>query len=151
VATTPGTRSGAPSTDPRIPPAALAAGVLGIVGAMPPAFLAVIGVALGGLSGDDGPDPWTYLLLLAPLLLLAGAVLLLARRSWLLLVLGVVPVAVLTGAVIWAGAETEGGSVFWPLLLLAFPLVSAALALTPRVRGWVSARPRPARERRSRR
>jgi hypothetical protein len=151
VAPPSGTRSGAPSTDPRIPAAALAAGVLGIVGALPPAFLAVTAVALGGLTADAGPDPWTYLLLLAPLVLLAGAMLLLARRSWLLLVLGVLPVAVLTGAVIWAVADTEEGSVFWPLLLLAFPLVAAALALTPRVRGWVSARPRPAREGRPRR
>lgn len=125
-----------------MPGAALAAGVLGLAGALPPAFLAVVVVALGGLSGDTGPDPWTYLLLLAPVLQVWAAVWLLARRGWLPLVLACLPVAAFTGAVVWTAARTGAGGSGWPLLLLLFPVLAAALALTPRVRGWVAARPR---------
>ncbi len=129
-----------------MPPLALVAGVLGLVGALPPAFLAVIAVALGGLSADAGPDPWAYLLLAAPLVQVFGAVWLLARRSWLLLVLGVVPVAVLAGAVVWAATGTEDAqSPALPLLLLVAPVLAAVLAATPRVRRWVAARPRRTR------
>jgi peptidoglycan/LPS O-acetylase OafA/YrhL len=129
-----------------MPPLALVAVVLGLVGALPPAFLAVMAVALGGLTADAGPDPWTYLLLLAPVLQVLGALLLLARRSWLLLVLAVVPVAVLTGAVVWAATATEDvGSTGWPLLLLVAPVLAAVLAATPRVRRWVAGRPRRTR------
>src|SRR3712207_6511481 len=100
-----------------MPPLALTAGVLGLVGALPTLFLAVIAVALGGLSADAGPDPWTYLLLLAPVLQVWGALWLLVRRGWLLLVLAVVPVAVLTGAVVWAATGTEdAGNPVLPLL-----------------------------------
>ena len=125
-----------------MPGAALAAGVLGLVGALPPAFLAVVVVALGGLSGDTGPDPWTYLLLLAPVLQVWAAVWLLARRGWLPLVLGCLPVGAFTGAGVWTAARADAGGAGWPLLLLLFPVLGAALALTPRVRGWVAARPR---------
>jgi peptidoglycan/LPS O-acetylase OafA/YrhL len=129
-----------------MPPLGIVAAVLGLVGALPPAFLAVIAVALGGLSADAGPDPWTYLLLLAPILQVWGAVWLLARRSWLLLVLAVVPVAVLAGAVVWAATGTEdAGSPALPLLLLVAPVLAAVLAATPRVRRWVAARPRRTR------
>ncbi|MGY1638090.1 hypothetical protein ACI78V_15700 [Geodermatophilus sp. SYSU D00742] len=134
-----------PPSDPRMPGPALAAGVLGIVGALPPAFVALSAVALGGLTADAGPDPWTYLLVVAPVLQLWGALWLLARRGWLLLVLSVVPVAVLTGAVIWAAARTETGGSAWPLLLLVLPVLAAALALTRRVRRWIAGRPRRAR------
>ena len=129
-----------------MPPLGLLSAVLGIVGALPPGFLAVMAVALGGLTADAGPDPWTYLLLLAPLLQVWGAVWLLARRSWLLLVLAVVPVAVLTAAVVWSATVTEGaGSPGWPLLLLVAPVLAAVLAATPRVRRWVAGRPRRTR------
>ena len=129
-----------------MPPLALVAGVLGLVGALPPAFLAVIAVALGGLSADAGPDPWAYLLLAAPLVQVFGAVWLLARRSWLLLVLAVVPVAVLAGAVVWAATGTEdAGNPGLPLLLLVAPVLAAVLAATPRVRRWVAGRPRRTR------
>ncbi|WP_166487424.1 hypothetical protein [Geodermatophilus obscurus] len=135
-----------PPPDARMPPLALVAGVLGLVGALPPAFLAVIAVALGGLSADAGPDPWAYLLLAAPLVQVFGAVWLLARRSWLLLVLAVVPVAVLAGAVVWAATGTEdAGNPALPLLLLVAPVLAAVLAATPRVRRWVAARPRRTR------
>ncbi|SET01767.1 hypothetical protein [Geodermatophilus poikilotrophus] len=135
-----------PPPDSRIPPLGIVAAVLGLVGALPPAFLAVIAVALGGLSADAGPDPWTYLLLLAPLLQVWGAVWLLARRSWLFLVLAVVPVAALAGAVVWAATGTEdAGNAALPLLLLVAPLLAAVLAATPRVRRWVAARPRRTR------
>ena len=129
-----------------MPPLALVAGVLGLVGALPPAFLAVIAVALGGLSADAGPDPWAYLLLAAPLAQVFGAVWLLARRSWLLLVLAVVPVAVLAGAVVWAATGTaDAGNPTLPLLLLVAPVLAAVLAATPRVRRWVAGRPRRTR------
>ena len=129
-----------------MPPLGLVAAVLGFVGALPPAFLAFMAVALGGLSADAGPDPWTYLLLLAPVLQVWGAVWLLARRSWLLLVLAVVPVAVLAGVVVWVATRTEeAGNPALPLLLLLAPVLAAVLAATPRVRRWVAGRPRRTR------
>jgi len=129
-----------------MPSLALTAGVLGLVGALPTLFLAVIAVALGGLSADAGPDPWTYLLLVAPLVQVLGAAWLLARRSWLLLVLAVVPVAVLAAAIAWAATGTEdAGNPGLPLLLLVVPVLAAVLAATPRVRRWVTARPRRTR------
>ena len=129
-----------------MPPLALTAGVLGFVGALPTLLLAVIAVALGGLSADAGPDPVAYLTLAAPLLQVLGATWLLARRSWLLLVLAVVPVAVLAGAVVWAATGTEDAqSPALPLLLLVAPVLAAVLAATPRVRRWVAARPRRTR------
>ncbi len=129
-----------------MPPLALVAGVLGLVGALPPAFLAVIAVALGGLSADAGPDPWAYLMLAAPLLQVLGATWLLARRSWLLLVLAVLPVALLAGAVVWVATGTEDArDPALPLLLLVAPVLAAVLAATPRVRRWVAGRPRRSR------
>lgn len=129
-----------------MPPLALVAGVLGFVGALPTLFLAVVAVALGGLSADAGPDPWTYLVLAAPLLQVLGATWLLARRSWLLLVLAVVPVALLAAAVVRAATGTEdAGNPALPLLLLVAPVLAAVLAATPRVRRWVAGRPRRGR------
>jgi peptidoglycan/LPS O-acetylase OafA/YrhL len=129
-----------------MPPLALTAGVLALVGALPTLFLAVVAVALGGLSADAGPDPWTYLLLAAPVVQVLGAAWLLARRSWLLLVLAVVPVAALAGAVVWAATGTEdAGNPALPLLLLVAPVLAAVLAATPRVRRWVAGRPRRTR------
>ena len=133
-----------------MPPLALLAGILGLVGALPPAFLATVAVALGGLTADAGPDPWTYVLLVVPLLQIWAAVWLLSRRGWLPLVLAVLPVAVLTGAVIWAASATEdAGGLGWPLLMLVAPVLAAVLATTPRVRRWVTGRPGRGRARRS--
>ncbi|SFL18265.1 hypothetical protein [Geodermatophilus ruber] len=138
-----------PPSDPRMPGLALAAGLVGFLGALPPALLAVVAIALGGLSGDAGPDPWTYLLVAAAVLQVAAAAWLVARRAWWPLVLAVLPLAVFTGAVIAAG-QGDGGRA-WPLLLLVLPVIAAGLALTPPVRRWVTGRPRPARgERRTR-
>ncbi|MGY1642769.1 hypothetical protein ACI782_16795 [Geodermatophilus sp. SYSU D00703] len=131
-----------PPADPRMPGLAMAAGVLGILGAVPPLFVAVLAVMLGGLDADTGPDPWTYLLLVAPVVQLAGALWLLLRRGWLPLVLSVLPVAVLTGAVVVTATREDAGSPAWPLVLVALPLLAAALALTPRVRRWTAGRPR---------
>lgn len=125
---------------------ALIAGALGILGALPTLFFAVIAAALGGVAADTGPDPWTYLLIAAPLVQVFGATWLLARRSWLVLVLSVVPVAVLAGAVAWAAAGNEdAGNPALPLLLLLVPVLAAVLATTPRVRRWVAGRPRRGR------
>ncbi|MGY1689633.1 hypothetical protein [Geodermatophilus sp. SYSU D01105] len=140
----PARAGGVPPSDPRTPGLALAAGVLGILGAVPLLFVAVFAVALGGLSADSGPDPWTYLLLLAPVVQLAGALWLLLRRGWLPLVLSVLPVAVLTGAVVVAATREDAGSPAWPLMLVALPVLAAALALTPRVRRWTAGRSRRA-------
>jgi peptidoglycan/LPS O-acetylase OafA/YrhL len=128
-----------------MPGLALAAGIIGIVGAVPLMFVAVLAVALGGLSADTGPDPWTYLLILAPLLEVFGAVWLLARRSWLPLVLALVPTVVLTVAVIVTAAGQDSEGLGWPLLLVAGPAVAAALALAPSVRRWTAGRPRRTR------
>ncbi len=130
----------------RMPPLALIAGVLGLVGALPTLLLAVIAVALGGISADAGFDPFTYLMLAAPLLQVFGATWLLARRSWLLLVLAVVPVALLAGAVVRVATGTEDAeNPALPLLLLVAPVLAAVLAATPRVRRWVAGRPRRSR------
>lgn len=129
-----------------MPPPAVLAAALGIVGAIPTGFLAVIAVALGGLTSDAGPDPWTYLLVVAPLLQVGAAIWLLARRGWLPTVLAVVPVAVLAGVVVWTATRTEeAGNAGLPLLLLLAPVLAAVLAATPRVRRWVAGRPRRAR------
>ncbi|MFW3169039.1 hypothetical protein [Geodermatophilus sp. CPCC 206100] len=128
--------------DPSMPGLALAAGIVGIIGAVPLLFVAVLAVALGGLSADSGPDPWTYLLILAPLLQLFGAVCLLVRRGWLPLVLALVPTVVLTVAVIVTAAGQGSEGLGWPLLLVAGPVVAAALALAPSVRRWIAGRPR---------
>jgi peptidoglycan/LPS O-acetylase OafA/YrhL len=133
-----------PQTDPRMPGLAMAAGALGILGAVPPLFVAVLAVMLGGLNADTGPDPWTYLLLVAPVVQLAGALWLLLRRGWLPLVLSVLPVAVLTGAVVVTATREDVGSPAWPLVLVVLPVLAAALALTPRVRRWTAGRPRRA-------
>ena len=90
-----------------MPPQALAAVVLGIIGAIPTGFLAVTAVALGGLTGDAGFDPWAYLLVVAPLVQVWAAIWLLARRGWLPTVLAVLPVAVLTGVVVQRGPHDE--------------------------------------------
>jgi peptidoglycan/LPS O-acetylase OafA/YrhL len=133
-----------PQTDPRMPGLAMAAGALGILGAVPPLFVAVLAVMLGGLDADTGPDPWTYLLLVAPVVQLAGALWLLLRRGWLPLVLSVLPVTVLTGAVVVTATREDVGSPAWPLVLVVLPVLAAALALTPRVRRWTAGRPRRA-------
>jgi hypothetical protein len=132
-----------------MPGPALAAAVLGIIGALPPAFVAFMAVALGGLAADTGPDPWTYLLVAAPIVQVGGALWLLSRRGWLLLVLAVLPVGLLTGAVVWAASEADEptGGLGWPLLLLVFPVLAAVLAATPRVRRWVAGRTRRSRGR----
>ena len=132
-----------PPPDARTPPPAILAAALGLIGAVPTGFLAVIAVALGGLTADAGFDPWAYLLVIAPLVQIWAAIWLLARRGWLPMVIAVVPVAVLAGVVVWTATRTEeAGNPALPLLLLLAPVVAAVLAATPRVRRWVAARPR---------
>ncbi|RFU22620.1 hypothetical protein [Geodermatophilus marinus] len=139
-------RGDVPPADPRMPGAAIGAVVLGFVGALPPAFVAFFAVALGGLTADAGPDPWTYLLLAVPVVQAVAAVLLLARRAWLPTVLAVLPVGLFTGGVIWAAAQAaEPSGLGWPLLLLVAPVGAAVLAATARVRRWVAGRPRRGR------
>ena len=126
-----------------MPPASVLAAAIGLIGAFPTGFLAVIAVALGGLTADAGVDPWAYLLVVAPLVQIWAAIWLLARRSWLPMVIAVVPVAVLAGVVVWSAIGTEdAGNPALPLLLLLGPVIAAVLAATPRVRRWVTGRPR---------
>jgi len=122
-----------------MPPLALTAGALGLVGVLPTLFLAVTAVALGGLAADTGPDPVSHLLVLAPLVQLWAAGWLLARRGWLPMVIAVVPVAVFAGVVVRAATGTaDAGNPALPLLLLVAPVLAAVLAATPRVRRWVA-------------
>ncbi|SNS47913.1 hypothetical protein SAMN06893096_104294 [Geodermatophilus pulveris] len=131
-----------PPSDASTPPSAVAAAALGVVGALPTGFLAVVAVALGGVTADAGSDPWAYLLVVVPLVQVSAAAWLLARRGWLPTVLALVPVAVLAGVVVWTAARTEeAGNPALPLLLLLAPGLAAALAATPRVRRWVRGRP----------
>jgi len=69
----------------------VAAGTFAIAGALPLALLVGSAVALGGLEGDTGVEWWLYPMLLAPVLLLAGAVALLSGRSWRFLALACLP------------------------------------------------------------
>ena len=138
----------APSAPPdaRTPPPAVLAAALGLIGAVPTGFLAVIAVALGGLTADAGFDPWAYLLVLAPLVQIWAAIWLLARRGWLPMVIAVIPVAILAGVVVWTAVRTgDAGNPMLPLLLLLAPVIAAVLAATPRVRRWVAGRPRRSR------
>ncbi|WNV77394.1 hypothetical protein [Geodermatophilus sp. DSM 44513] len=131
-----------PPPDARTPPAALASAALGVVGAAPTGFLAVVAVALGGVTADAGVDPWAILLLVVPVVQVCAAIWLLARRGWLPTVLALLPVAVLAGVVVWTAVRTEeAANPALPLLLLLAPLLAAVLAATPRVRRWVRGRP----------
>jgi hypothetical protein len=121
-----------------MPPApALAAAVLALLSAGVPALFAFLALAFSG--GDFGGGG--ALLVVVPVLLLAGlgagAVLLLAGRSWLALALpaGALSALVLTGYLLggWGGGS-------FGVLTLVVPLVTTVLAALPRVRSWVAAR-----------
>lgn len=121
-----------------MPPApAIAAAVLGLLSAGVPAVFAVIALAFSG--GEFAGNEW--LLVVVPLLLLvglvAGAVLLLAGRSWLVLALGAgaLTALVFTGYVMGGW----GGGAFGVLTVLV-PLLATVLAALPRVRSWIRAR-----------
>ena len=120
-----------PQDDAGVPRTALAAGVLGIAGALPPAYLSALLLGLSRL--DDGTaEPAWALLLVVPVLQVAGAVWLLCRRGWRPMVLASLPATVLLVRAI------DGLGAF--AVLVGCPVLAAVLALTPSTRSWIAAR-----------
>jgi hypothetical protein len=118
--------------DDPLPATAVAAGVLGLVGVAPLGLLAWV---VSALSEQVGPG--LVLALALPAAQLAGAVLLLCRRSWLPLVLACLPGSVVL--LVLLAAALDGPVARVAYLLVACPL-AAALAASPAVRRWVAAR-----------
>ena len=135
--------SGPPSwTADRRPGAALAAGVLGVVGALPLAFL----VPLLSRPGGDGPlDGGMWVLLVAfPLVQAGGGVLLLRRRSWRTLALSCGPGIALM-ALLFLVSGPDLPVLLLSLVQLVVSVVTVCLTLHRDVRDWVAERPsRPA-------
>ena len=123
----------------------MAAGTFAIAGALPLALLVGSAVALGGLEGDTGVEWWLYPMLLAPVLLLAGAVALLSGRSWRFLALACLPAirSSPTSCTCWPPTGPSAGWAGYSLALGA-PLVALALATLPSPRRWVAQRQRAA-------
>jgi uncharacterized membrane protein len=88
---------------------------------------------------------WLYPLLLAPVLLLAGAVALLSGRSWRFLALACLPAIAFFGYLIYLlavdGPERGLG---WYSLALGAPLLALLLVVQPSPRRWVAIRRRAA-------
>lgn len=125
----------------RMPRAALAAGVVGILGVFPLVFLSVVVLVLG--RGVTTVEWWLYLLPVAPALEFAGAVWLLARRGWLLPVLSFVPAAGIFLALLVSRLLGDGDlGLGWYVPGFCLPLVALALTPLPSVRAWVRTRPR---------
>lgn len=125
----------------RTPPApAIAAAVLGALSAIVPAIFALAAFAFSG--GSFPGNSW--LLLAVPLVLalglVAGAVLLLTGRSWSVLA---GTAGVLSALLLYGQVSGGWGAGAFGVLTLLIPLVTAVLAVLPRVRGWVAARRRP--------
>ncbi|WP_131801727.1 hypothetical protein [Klenkia soli] len=118
-------------------PAGVAA-LCGLLGALPVAFFAVF-VGLLSLGYED----WRGAVLgavpaVAFLVVLVGVVLLLAGRSWKVLVVGAVAtLALVLYAVVDGAAEDDLGSI---VTLAAGPALAAVFASLPQVRAWVAAR-----------
>jgi hypothetical protein len=122
----------------RVPRAAVAAGVLGLVGVLPLTTSAQFVVDVAGEDGDPGP---AAVLLLVPALQVVGAVLLLYRRSWSVLAVASAAAALLFAFLFVVSPNTLGALVD-PLLRLALPAATLALTLGGPVRHWVAARTR---------
>lgn len=126
-----------------VPPAALAAGALGIAGSVPLALLVGGAVSLGGLWMESRVEWWLYPLLVAPVLQLWGAVALLSGRSWRLFVISCLPATGLFGYLVYVlFAQADGLEFGYSTFALCAPLPALLLAATPRVRRWVAARRR---------
>jgi hypothetical protein len=122
----------------RVPRAAVAAGVLGLVGVLPLTTSAQYVVQVAGEDGDAGP---AAVLLLVPALQVAGAVLLLHRRSWAVLA-AASGVAALLFAFLFVVSPNTLGALVDPLLRLALPAATLCLTLGRPVRHWVADRTR---------
>jgi hypothetical protein len=129
-----------PAPDParRTPPVpAVTAAGLALISALVAAFFGVLVLAFSGGRFEDS----AWLLIVVPVALflglLAGAVLLLVGRSWLVLAVaaGAMTALVLSGYV----AGGWGGGAFGVLTLFV-PLLATVLAVLPGVRRWVAAR-----------
>jgi hypothetical protein len=138
-------RPGAAAVPRPAPKPAVAAGVLGIAGALPLALLVGNAVALGGFWADTRVEWWLYPLLAAPILQLWGAIALLNGRSWRLLVLTCLPGTALFGYLAYLLAvDGSGRGLGWYSLALAAPVPALLLAMLPSVRQWVATRRRAA-------
>lgn len=137
-----------PARRPRVQPIprlAVAAGTFAIAGALPLALLVGSAVALGGLEGTKGVEWWLYPLLVAPILLMGGAIALLSGRSWRLLALACLPAIAFFGYLM-AQLAVDGPEhgLGWYSFALGAPLVALILVLLPSPRRWVAARRRAA-------
>ena len=129
----------APTVSRRPPAAALLAAPLAVLAAVAVAFFGFIALAFS--DGDVSGGGWLLVAVPAVLsiLLVAGAVLLLAGRSWLALSLpaAALSLAVVAGILYGTLGDGTGGAL---LLAWALPGISAVLAALPGVRRWVAAR-----------
>jgi hypothetical protein len=122
----------------RSPPVpAVAAALLGLISAGATALLALLALAFS--NGQFGGGGW--LVVATPVVLMVGlvvgAVLLLLGRSWLALAL---PAGALAALAVTGYAMGGWGAGAFGVAILLLPVLTAVLALLPRVRRWVAAR-----------
>jgi hypothetical protein len=122
----------------RTPPVpAVAAALLGLISAGATALLALLALAFS--NGEFGGGGW--LVVATPVVLMVGlvvgAVLLLLGRSWLALAL---PAGALAALAVTGYAMGGWGAGAFGVAILLLPVLTAVLALLPRVRRWVAAR-----------
>lgn len=121
-----------------LPAAALVAALLAVLTAAGVGLFELIALAFSNGQFDDGG----WLVVTVPLLvvvwLLAGAVLLLTGRSWLVLFL---PAAVIS-VLLLAGLVNDAWQTSWTVGVLLVPGATAVLTALPGVRRWVAARRR---------
>jgi hypothetical protein len=127
----------------RMPGAALAAGLLGVVGVAPLVPLTIAAVMFGGFWGDATVEWYDYLLPVAPVLELWGAIWLLGRRGWRFPALTFLPGTAIFGIMVAAQlTHKEGLALGWYVLALALPLFALVLTPARSVRRWTRTRPR---------
>jgi hypothetical protein len=122
----------------RTPPVpAVAAALLGLISAGATALLALLALAFS--NGQFGGGGW--LVVATPVVLMVGlvvgAVLLLLGRSWLALAL---PAGALAALAVTGYVMGGWGAGAFGVAILLLPVLTAVLALLPRVRRWVAAR-----------
>jgi hypothetical protein len=122
----------------RSPPVpAVAAALLGLISAGATALLALLALAFS--NGEFGGGGWLVVATPAVLMvgLVVGAVLLLLGRSWLALAL---PAGALAALAVTGYVMGGWGAGAFGVAILLLPVLTAVLALLPRVRRWVAAR-----------